>query len=97
MRRMGLYDQIKSLFQDIIAPEIHALRSDIRRIDEKIDHVDARLTSKVDALGAQVGHMKGELIAEIRRVDIRIDGVERELRVAIDIRERLAALEARRA
>ena len=58
---MGLYDQIKSLFHDIIAPEIHALRSDIRR------------------------------------VDIRIDGVERELRVAIDIRERLAALEARRA
>ncbi len=96
MRRMGPYDQIKSFFQDIVAPEIHALRSDIRRIDEKIDNVDARLTNKLDGLGAQVGHMKGELIAEIRRVDVRIDGVERELRVAIDIRERLAALEARR-
>jgi hypothetical protein len=44
-----------------------------------------------------MGHMKGELIAEIRRVDARIDGVDRELRTAIDIRERLAALEARRA
>jgi hypothetical protein len=55
------------------------------------------LANKIDTLGAQGGHMKGELIAEIRRVDIRIDGVERELRVAIDIRERLAALEARRA
>jgi hypothetical protein len=51
-----------------------------------------RLTNKIDALAAQVGHMKGELIAEIRRVDVQIDGVERELRVAIDIRERLAAL-----
>ena len=54
--------------------------------------------------------MKGELLAEIRRLDARIDGVERridgidhridsldrELRTAIDIRERLAALEARR-
>jgi hypothetical protein len=97
MRRVGLYDQIKSLYQDIIAPKIHALRSDIRRVDEKIDHVDARLTNKIDALAALVGHMKGELIAEIRRVDVRVDGVERELRVAIDIRERLAALEARRA
>jgi hypothetical protein len=95
MRRVELYDPIKSLFQDIIVPEMHALRSDIRRIDEKIDHVDAREQDR--HLGAQVGHMKGELIAEIRRVDIRIDGVERELRVAIDIRERLAALEARRA
>ena len=40
--------------------------------------------------------MKNELISEIRRVDVRIDGVDRELRTAIDIRERLAALEARR-
>jgi hypothetical protein len=47
--------------------------------------------------------MKAELLAEIRRVDARIDGVDaridgldRELRTAIDIRERLAALEARR-
>jgi hypothetical protein len=40
--------------------------------------------------------LKGELLAEIRRVDVRIDGVGRELRTAIDIRERLAALEARR-
>jgi hypothetical protein len=44
-----------------------------------------------------MGSMKNELISEIRRVDIRIDSVDRELRVAIDIRERLAALEARRA
>ena len=41
--------------------------------------------------------MKNELISEIRRVDARIDGVDRELSTAIDIRERLAALEARRA
>jgi hypothetical protein len=44
----------------------------------------------------QVISLKGELLAEIRRVDVRIDGVDRELRTAIDIRERLAPLEARR-
>jgi hypothetical protein len=115
MRRVGVYEQIKAFFQDIIAPalhelrgEIHATRADLRRIDEKIDSLDARLTGKVDsldgrltgkldALAAQMGHMKGELIAEIRRLDARVDGVDRELRTAIDIRERLAALEARRA
>ena len=86
MKRMGVYDQVKAFFQDIVAPEIHSLRSELRRVDEKID-----------SLGVQMTHMKGELIAEIRRVDARIDGVDRELRTAIDIRERLAALEARRA
>jgi len=48
------------------------------------------------SLRTEMGSMKGELVAEIRRVDARIDGMERELRTAIDIRERLAALEARR-
>jgi hypothetical protein len=126
MPRMGVYEQIKAFFQDIIAPALHeirgelqAMRADIRRIDEKVDGLDARLTGRIeglttrltgeignlddrvtgrlDALAAQMGHMKGELIAEIRRLDARIGGVDRELRTAIDIRERLAALEARRA
>jgi hypothetical protein len=66
---MGVHDQTKSFFQDIAAPEIHALRSDIRRIDEKIDTVDASVANKSDPRGAQVGHTKCELIAEIRRVD----------------------------
>jgi prefoldin subunit 5 len=95
MTAMGVYDQIKKAFQDIIAPELHALRGDIRLLDQKIDGldqkigaVDARLTVKIDAV-------RNEMIAEIRRVDTRIEGVDRELRTAIDIRERLAALEAR--
>ena len=126
MPRMGIYDQVKSAIQDIVAPALHEIRgemqamhADIRRLDQKIDGVDTglshkidgvdarlsaridnmdtRLGDKIDSLAAQMGHMKGELIAEIRRVDVRIDGVDRELRTAIDIRERLAALEARRA
>jgi flagellar capping protein FliD len=67
------------------------------RLSARIDNMDTRLGDKIDSLAAQMGHMKGEPIAEIRRVDARIDGVDRELRTAIDIRERLAALEARRA
>ena len=88
MTAMSVYDQIKKAFQDIIAPELHALRGDIRLLDQKVDAMDARLTIKIDAL-------RNEMIAEIRRVDTRIEGVDRELRTAIDIRERLAALEAR--
>ncbi len=95
MAAMGVYDQTKKAFQDIIAPELHALRGDIRLLDQKIDGldqkvdaVDARLTVKIDAV-------RNEMVAEIRRVDTRIEGVDRELRAAIDIRERLAALEAR--
>ena len=40
--------------------------------------------------------LKGDLLVEVRRLDARIDSVDRELRRALDIRERLAALETRR-
>src|SRR5262245_17480653 len=149
-----VYDQIKRAFQDLIAPELHAIRGDLRLLDQKIDEVDARLSTKIDGvdgrltaqidavgtrltaridaldqtidgvdarltvkidalaekfdgLDARLGtrmdslrsetlSLKGELLAEIRRLDTGIDGVDRELRTAMDIRERLATLEARR-
>jgi hypothetical protein len=125
MFRVGVYDQIKSAFQDIIAPELHAMRGQMRvmseritALDQKIAGVDNRLTSridgvegrllekfndldirlniKIDGLRAEMISTRNELISEIRRLDTRIDGVDRELHAAIDIRERLAALEARR-
>ena len=125
MAGVGVHDQLKKVLQDVIAPDLHAIRADMRSLDQKIDGVDAklttkmdgldaRLTTKIDALGDKVDDLdvrlttkidslrtetvslKGELLAEIRRVDIRIDGVDRELRTAIDVRERLAVLEARR-
>ena len=81
---MGVYDQIKAAFQDIITPELHALRGDIQRLNQKIDGLRAEMVS-----------MKAELLAEIRRLDARIESVQRELHIALDVRERLAALEAR--
>ncbi|TMK76075.1 MAG: hypothetical protein E6G47_14635 [Actinobacteria bacterium] len=73
MKRMGLYDQVKSAFQDLIAPELHAIRGDIHRLDQKVDGVDARLTTKIDSgigslrtevgsLRTEMSSMKGELV-----------------------------------
>ncbi len=114
MVRMGVYDQIKSAFQDLVAPAIHELRGQMRVLEErltaldqkidqrsvsleqKIDNLDVRLTTRIDSLRAESMSMKNELVSEIRRVDTRIDGIDRELHLALDVRERLAALEARR-
>ena len=91
MSAMGVYDQIKTAFQDIIAPELHALRGDIRLLDQKIvgldqkiDGVDARLTIKIDALRGEMGSLRTELVAEIRRVDTRIDTVNTTVNTRID-------------
>ncbi len=74
---MGVYEQIKQAFQDIVAPEIKTLQVEIRPLDGKIDS------------------MKAEMLSELHRLDTRLDSLERELKLAIDIRERLAALEAK--
>lgn len=41
---MGVHDQIKKAFQDIIAPEVHALRGEIQRLDGRITGLDGRIT-----------------------------------------------------
>jgi hypothetical protein len=93
---MGAYDQIKKAFQDIVAPELHVLRGDIRLLDQKIGGLDQTIGGVETRLGPKMDSLRAEMLAEIRRLDTRIDGLDRELRTAIDIRERLAALEARR-
>ena len=44
MAPMGVYDQIESAFQAIVAPEIHALRGEIARLDGRITALDGRST-----------------------------------------------------
>jgi hypothetical protein len=65
---------------------------------EGSDDVVRRLTIKNRLAGPPTTSSTEERV-DLRdpAVDVRIDGVDRELRTAIDIRERLATLEARRA
>jgi len=42
----GVYDRIESAFQDIIAPELYALRGEVRLMDQKV----AGLDQKIDGL-----------------------------------------------
>ena len=79
----------------------------MRRV-EAFDPIEAAIqrfiATALNEFRGELQVFRAEILAEIRRLDARIDGLdrrmdgpERELRVAIDVRERLAALEARRA
>jgi hypothetical protein len=73
MARVGVYDQIKSAFQDLIAPELQALRGEMRVLDQKIAGVHQRidgLDQKVDTLG--------------QRPDEKIDSLAQRLADKID-------------
>ena len=85
---MRAYENVKKALQDIVAPEIKALRVEIKRLDEKIESLSRGIGDKINSL-------RNELLAEIRRVDGRIDSLDSHLQVAMDIRERLAKVEAK--
>src|SRR5262245_55207051 len=72
MVRMGVYDQIKKAFQDIVAPEIHELRGEIRRLDQKIDGVDALVTLKIGGLDEEIGNLDARLSNKIDHLDVRL-------------------------
>ena len=78
---MGVYEEVKQALQDVVAPELKAIQVEIKRLDEKIDSGVLRLDEKINSL-------KSEVTSEIKRLDEKID-------IAIQIRERLASLEAR--
>jgi|SRR5215813_986392 len=91
----GMYDTVRQVFQDIIAPQIEglkgemtALRAEQRRLDEKMDLLTTMLTKRLeDGLTA--------MRAEINAVRTEIGYTNRRLDEALEIRERLAALEAK--
>ncbi len=78
---MGVYEDVKQALQDVVAPEIRSLQAEIKRLEETIRGETKRLDQKTDSL-------KAEILTEIRRLDEKID-------IAIQIRERLASLEAK--
>ncbi len=107
---MSVYEEVKQALQDIVAPELKALQVEIRRLDEKIDSLDGKLSTRMDSLdkslnarmdsldykidsldkslNGRIDSLKAEITTEIKRLDEKID-------IAIQIRERLAAIEGR--
>lgn len=85
---MGGYENVKKALQDTVAPELHALRVEIKRLDEKVESLSRKIEDKLNSL-------RNELLAEIRRVETRINSLETQLQPAIDIRERLAKVEVK--
>lgn len=85
---MTVYEQVKKALQDILAPELNGIKMEIRRLDEKIGSLRNELL-------AEMRRVDSGLLAEIGRGDARVASLQREVTVALEIRERLSALEAK--
>ena len=101
---MDVYGYMKRAFEETVGSETRGSR-EVQRLEARIAGLENKVVGlqvKIEATDARVNivqgeimSLKNELLAEIRRLDARFDGVARELRTAIEVRERLAGLEAR--
>ena len=87
---LNLYQNLKQLIQDAIAPEIQGLKGDIRALEGRMQGLEGRF----QGLEAQVAGLRTELGAFEERTEKRFDQMNRQWEVAIEVRERLATLEA---
>lgn len=77
-------EAIQKILQETVAPGISDLRERLTRVEVEIK----RLDDKIDSL-------RNEMNTGFARHDDRMDHLEDKLTTALEIRERLAALEAK--
>ncbi|MCK4859415.1 MAG: hypothetical protein KAS87_02535 [Candidatus Omnitrophica bacterium] len=129
---MTVYEEIKQGLQDIIAPELRSIQTEIKRLDDKMDSGFARLDEKIDTglarldgkidsgfarldekIDTGLARLDGKIDSGFARLDGKIDSVHNELgfvrnellskienlddklEIAMQIRERLASVEAK--
>jgi chromosome segregation ATPase len=74
---MSIYEDVKQALQDIVAPELQAIRGEVKRLDEKIDLTRSELLARIDVVRQELLATRSELLA-------RIDAVRQELLAKVD-------------
>jgi DNA repair exonuclease SbcCD ATPase subunit len=85
---ISVYQQVKKALQDIIAPELKEIKVEIKRLDDKI-------TVELKGIDDKIGSLEGKTMSEIKRLEDKIDTLNNKIEVAMEIRERLKAVEAK--
>ena len=80
---------VRALLQDFIAPEFREIKTEVKRLDSKIDSETTRLEDKIDSTA-------NELVADIRRVESKLDAGFLQLRSMLENANLRAELEATR-
>lgn len=85
---MSVYEQVKQALQDVVAPELKSIQVEIRRLDDKID-------TKIESLKTEIKRLDDKVENLDKRLSSKIDSLDNKIDTAIEIRERLAFLEAK--
>ena len=89
---MGIYKEAKQVIQDLVAPEIRELKSEIKRLDEKIESVKKEFSSEMKRIEDMVETRQemGQRLTKLETMQaysLMVAGKEQKL---IEIKERIS-------
>ena len=91
MAAKGMYETVKQAIQDLIAPDLERIKGQLTGLDARVDAV----RTEVAAVRAEVAALERRTEATLGAVNDRLDTLKERITDALDIRERLAAVEAK--
>ena len=80
----NIYEAVKTAFQDIIGPQLEALKGEILSLRIEIKRLDEKIDSS-----------RNEIQGDISRLDEKLIFTNKRLDEALETRERLAVLESK--
>ena len=88
-------EAIQKILQETVAPGISDLRERLTRVEVEIKRLDDKIDNGLERLDHKIDSLRNEMNTGFARHDDRMDHLEDKLTTALEIRERLAALEAK--
>jgi chromosome segregation ATPase len=95
---MNVYQAVKQAMQDLVAPQIESLRGDIAGLRGEMNGLRSEIRGELSGLRGEMNGIHGEMNgirAEMNGIRAEIHALDERLTIALDVRERIVALEAR--
>jgi len=99
----NIYQAVKQAMQDLIAPQLESLKGEVAAVRVDIQRVEEKLSGEIrrvdDKLSGEILHLDEKLSSQILRVDEKLSSeihrIDDKLTWALDLRERIVALETK--
>ncbi len=95
MAAKGIYETVKQAIQDVVAPDLERIKGQLAGARSELKAELTAVRGEVKAVDDRIASLRNEMHAELRTVSARIDALKDRLDEALNIRERLATLEAK--
>ena len=99
----NIYQAVKQAMQDLVAPQLESLKGELATTRAQMQANHAALSARIDQvdekLSGRIAHVEDKLTSELRRGDgtltTEIRRLDERLALALDVRERIVAIETR--